>query len=275
MHTLALERCITGPIRTRNGGAIEQLTATDSIIQAISTHAMTSGAPIFDPVALAEAWKAALANEGQAGVDPVSEAVVAAMPQPTKDALNAYVLGTPPDASLVSAMAGVLAAQDREVMESAYPLALADLALGGSSGDVSLSRCTVLGRTAVHRLSASECIFDDIATVEDTQHGCVRFSAYADGSIVHAPYRSVMVPPRGPLFRSRRYGDPNYARLYRLADAAIINPQAGDSILGGAENESEMGAFKLENISLIKRGLALKYEEYAPLGLYPVWIDAD
>jgi len=36
-----------------------------------------------------------------------------------------------------------------------------------------------------------------------------------------------------------------------------------------------MGAFKSENVPLRKRGLAAKFEEYAPLGLYPVWIDAD
>ncbi|WP_068076546.1 hypothetical protein [Novosphingobium lentum] len=148
-------------------------------------------------------------------------------------------------------------------------------AIEGTSGEVSLARCTVLGPIAVHRLSATECIMDDVATVEDTQHGCVRFSAYADGSVLHAPYRSVRVPPHGPLFRSRRFGDPDYARLYRLADHAIIAPADGDSILGGAENESEMGAFKTENIPLRKRGLAAKYEEYAPLGIYPVWIDAD
>ena len=275
VQNLVLERCITGPIRTRNGGAVEQTTATDSIIQAIPTHTLTPTAPILDPAALAAAWKAALADAGKAGGDPVSQAVVAAMPQATKDALGAYVLGSVPDAALIADMTAVLAGQDRTVMESAFPLALADLALGGASGETALSRCTVLGPSAVHWLSASECILDDVAAVEDTQHGCVRFSAYARGSVLHAPYRSVTIPPKGPVFRSRSFGDPNYARLDRLADAAIIDPEAGDSILGGAQNESEMGAFKLENIALIKRGLALKYEEYAPLGVYPVWIDAD
>lgn len=148
-------------------------------------------------------------------------------------------------------------------------------AIEGTSGEVSLARCTVLGPIAVHRLSATECVLDEIATVEDTQHGCVRFSAYAQGSVLHAPYRSVKVPPHGPLFRSRRFGEPDYARLYRLADHAIIAPAEGDTILGGAQNESEMGAFKTENIPLRQRGLAAKYEEYAPLGIYPVWIDAD
>jgi hypothetical protein len=189
--TLTLERCITGPIRTRNGGAVEQLTATDSIIQAIPTGATD------------------------------------------------------------------------------------DTALETEFGTASLARATVLGRIAVHRLDASECILDDVAIAEDSQHGCVRFSAYAQGSALHAPYRSVVVPPRGPLFVSRRFGTPSYARLLRLADAAIVNPQTGDTILGGAQNGAEMGAFTGEAVTLKKRGLVIKFEEYAPLGIYPVWIDAE
>ncbi|MGA3398929.1 MAG: hypothetical protein ABSC95_06890 [Acetobacteraceae bacterium] len=189
--TLSLERCVTGPIRTRNAGAIEQLTATDSIIQAIPTPAG------------------------------------------------------------------------------------GDYALQTGIGTISLARCTVLGRAAVHRLEASECILDDVAIAEDTQHGCVRFTAYAQGSTLHAPYRSVVVPPAGPLFVSRRFGEAPYARLRRLADNAIIAPQTGDTILGGAQNGAEMGAFSGEGVTLKKRGLVIKFEEYAPLGVYPVWIDAD
>ncbi|HUN52652.1 MAG TPA: hypothetical protein VMU42_16115, partial [Candidatus Sulfotelmatobacter sp.] len=191
IETLTVERCITGPIRTRNGGAIEQLTASDSIIQGITTPAG------------------------------------------------------------------------------------GDYALQTTIGTISLARCTVLGRCAVHRLEASECVLDDAAIAEDTQHGCVRFTAYAQGSALHAPYRSVAVPAVGPVFVSRRFGEPGYARLRRLADAAIIDPQTGDTILGGAQNESEMGAFCGEQVSLKKRGLTIKFEEYAPLGIFPVWIDAD
>jgi hypothetical protein len=186
--TLTLTNCITGPIRTQNGGAIEQLTATDSIIQSI--------------------------NAG-------------------------------------------------------------DYALQNTTGGISLARCTILGPAAIHKLDASECIFDDVTIAEDSQHGCIRFCAIAAGSIVHAPYLSVSIPPAGPLFFSRRFGDPNYARLLRLADAAIINAQAGDTILGGARNGSEIGAFQSEGIALKRRGLVAKFEEFAPLGVFPVWIDAD
>ena len=190
--TLTLDHCITGPIRTQAPGAIEQLTATDSIIQAIPT--------------------------GGGGTD--------------------YALET-------------------------------------ELGDVSLARCTVLGPCAIHQMSASECILDDVAIAEDVQHGCVRFSAIAQGSALHAPYLCVSVSPHGPLFYTRRFGEPSYARLLRLADNAIIDPQTGDTILGGAQNGSEMGAFQSEGVALIRRGLVLKFEEYAPLGVFPVWIDAD
>ncbi len=190
--TLTLDHCIAGPIRTRNKGAIEQLTATDSIVQAIAT--------------------------GGTGTDYAFETEI---------------------------------------------------------GDISLARCTVLGPSAIQRLDASESILDDVTTAEDTQHGCVRFSAIAQGSAVHAPYRCVTVPPHGPIFVSRHFGAPNYARLLRLADNAIVDAQAGDTILGGAENGSEMGAYQSEGVTLLKRGLVLKFEEYAPLGVFPVWIDAD
>jgi hypothetical protein len=49
----------------------------------------------------------------------------------------------------------------------------------------------------------------------------------------------------------------------------------GGSILTGAQNGSEMGVYCLEGIPLKRRGLALKFEEYAPIGQLPVWIDAD
>jgi hypothetical protein len=189
---LVIANSITGPIVTQAGGAVEQLTATDSIVQAVNTGGKTT-----------------------------------------------------------------------------------DYALSTGLGSVSLARCTILGPSTVHRLNASECILDDVTIAADDQHGCVRFSAIATGSAVHAPYRCVQIIPRGAILRSRNFGNPNYTRLLRLADNAIINPQPGDTILGGAANGSEMGVWQGEGITLIKRGLVPKFEEYAPLGVFPVWIEAD
>jgi len=195
---LVLERCITGPIRERNGGAIEQMTATDSIIQAIPTK---SAQPI-------PAWPGG------------------------------------------------------------------DFALGFTAGTVSLSRCTVLGPSHTHRMQASECILNDVATVEDPQHGCVRFTAYATGSNLHQPYRCVRVAPAAALFETRKFGQPEYAKLRDNVDAQILAPKNG-TISEGAQNGSEMGVYCLEAVPLQRRGLALKYDEFLPIGQQPVWIDVN
>lgn len=145
-------------------------------------------------------------------------------------------------------------------------------ALNTSSGKVKLSRCTLLGSAKVHRLEASECIFDDIVEVENTQQGCVRFSAWATGSHLPHPYESVEIPPKYPLFNSHIYGYPAYAQLQAGVDAAILSGKEGATISAGAEDGSEMGAFAREKNPIKERSLRLKYEEYMPLGLIPVII---
>jgi len=272
---LILERCITGPIRTINGGAVQTLTATDSIIQSIPTHdvqGIQSGLPVFDPANLAAHLKSKS--------DPLSVQVDATLPAATATALDAYVYGQSPSAALLADITAVVAGLDRAKAEAAWPLALADLALGFSEGAVSLSRCTVLGPTATHRLAASECIFDSLALVEDPQHGCVRFSAFVTGSTLHAPYRCVTIPAAAAIFRSRLFGQPEYARLRDDADNAILSTTIVDAttpgtILQGAQNGAEMGAYGGEVIALKKRGLAIKFEEFMPISQSPVWIDVD
>jgi hypothetical protein len=191
---LSLDHCITGPIRTAEGGAIAALSATDSIVQCLPG----------DPAAAH--------------------------------------------------------------------------ALLATSGAATLTRTTVLGALQLHRLSASECILDEVATVDDPQDGCVRYCTLAAGHNLRAPYRCATVPPRGPIFRSRDFGDPDYARLRPDADQAI--PPGGTampppSVLGGAQNGAEPGAFAAEAQALTLAGLAQKFAEYAPIGLNPVWVSAD
>jgi hypothetical protein len=280
---LVLDRCITGPIRTRDGGAIEELTATDSVLQAIPTHTVVSGIPADPPVLLDPE---ALAASLKTGSNPLAISLVASSPALQAD-LAAYDLGSVPSAAFVADMAAAVATLKQVQAEAAWPLALADLALGFSEGTVSLSRCTVMGPIYTHRLQASECILDDVATVEDPQFGCVRFTAYATGSSLHQPYRSVQVTPRTALFETRAFGQPEYAKLRSDADSRIVTSAGGETsycmdggtdgqtILGGAQNGSEMGVYCLEGIALKRRGLALKFQEYAPLGQLPVWIDVD
>jgi hypothetical protein len=267
VRQLVIERSITGPLRTRNGGSVETLAASDSIIQAIPAHDIAAGGPVLDP--------AELLAQVKAGTDPLSVQIRNALASADFAALQSWTPGTAPPSGLEAAVQAALSGFDRAALEATYPLALADLALGFASGTVSLARCTVLGPCAVHRIEASECILHDIVAVEDPQHGCIRFTAYAQGSALHQPYRSVAIAPRGPVFVSRKFGQPEFAVPRRDADAAILAPGPGDSILGGAQDGSEMGAYALERKPLRRRGLAQKYEEFMPAGLVPVWIDAD
>jgi hypothetical protein len=157
--------------------------------------------------------------------------------------------------------------------DSIFQSILAEPALVLPNGVANLKRCTLLGRAAVHRIEATECVLDDIVETDDAQHGCIRFCAFAVGSILPRQYESVMIAPAAPLFTSRDFGNPGYCQLSPSADKMIVPGGRGSSILTGAENGSEIGAYARELYPIKVRSLLIKYNEYMPLGLVPVLID--
>jgi len=163
-----------------------------------------------------------------------------------------------------------LPALNRALIEESFPVALGVAALAVADATVQLTRVTVLGRTAAHRLSATDSIMAGFTAVDDTQDGWVRFSAYASGSAIPRQYQSAAIPPGAPVFTTEEYGQPGYAQLIETADAAITGGASGASISSGAENDSEMGAFCADLNPVKERGLLAKYAEYMPLGLTPV-----
>jgi hypothetical protein len=186
IDTLVVDRCIMGPIQAQGSGEVQQLSATDSIIQALGS----------------------------------------------------------------------------------------DKAIDLTAGLIRLSRCTLLGPALVHRLYASECILDNVVTVENVQDGCVRFSAWATGSVLPRQYESVEVPPEAPLFTSRKFGQPGYCQLQASVDNNIVSASPGATISSGAQDGSEMGAFAREKNPIKERSLLIKYQEFMPVGLTPVIIYA-
>lgn len=153
-----------------------------------------------------------------------------------------------------------------------------DLAFNLTDGQVQLSRCSVLGQANAHKLYASECILDDVFKVDDTQDGCVRFTAWSTGSVLPRQYESVQIAPGAPLFTSRNFGQPGYCQLLESVDNAIIRsipPVAGaaTSISAGAQDGSEMGAYARDKNPIKQRSLLIKYQEFMPLGLVPVVIN--
>jgi hypothetical protein len=302
---LVIDHCILGPVRTRYGGSVENLTISDSIIQGLpaTAGAAYNAADIFDPALLARGLLAA---------DPVAEALLSKMPAAVKPALQAYLAGSPPSpepdlppvvldglnalvsgpslyqalSSAVSlsaatlALAGQaavlgpaqLAGLNRALLDECFPVALGVAALAVADAMTQLTRVTVLGRVAAHRLQASDSILGDFTAVDDVQDGGVRYSAYASGSVLPRRYASAEIPPGAPIFTSASYGDPGYGQLLETADAAITGGADRASISSGAENSSEMGAFCADLNPLREQGLLAKYAEYMPLGLTPVII---
>jgi hypothetical protein len=129
------------------------------------------------------------------------------------------------------------------------------------TGAARLSRTTLIGPAAVHRIEASECVLAGLVAVDDTQHGCVRFSAWTAGSTLPRKYESVLVAADASLFASPAFGRPEYAQLL-----ATVGP----GLLEGGEDGGELGAFARERNAVKQRGLLIKYREYMPIGLEPV-----
>ena len=301
VEQLTVERCILGGIRARSGGEIESLLVEDSILQAIRTSdPTTTKPPLADP--------ARLFNRLREHPDPLSAYIHGNLPQsqadvdgfsgtapPSKAAQNrlaadlgALVGGgssiyTPARFALVElsdatqALAndsGLSPAElirlNRLLLEEAYPLELADRALALGDGAVDLERCTVLGGAYAHRLVASECILDDTCLVEDLQHGCVRFTAYASDSVLPRKYECATIAPHAPVFETRDFGQPSYCQLTSTADQAVLSGPG--SISAGGPTGSELGAFASELGPLRERSLRLKLDEFMPIGLSPVLV---
>ncbi|MDA9504179.1 hypothetical protein XI09_05255 [Bradyrhizobium sp. CCBAU 11386] len=308
--TILVDRSIMGPIRTRNGGLVERLNISNSIVQGIRSSGFGPIEPqeVKDPVRFERRLQIAL--------DPVSRLLQSYAPEivttlgggasppfaaspPSESALpqalgllDALTSGPPlwdaqafAHVPLSASTKGRLDKSDglgpapvlnRLLLEDAYPLELADAAIALADGEVRLSRCTILGRIVVHRIDASECILQQLAEVDDIQHGCVRFSAWADGSVLPRKYECVRIPQGAPLFTSTDFGQPGYAQLLPLADAQILPKATKDerqnTISAGAEDGSEMGAFARDKNPIKQRALLLKFLEYMPAGLSPVII---
>ncbi len=297
IRQLLIDHSIVGPVRTRYGGAVEALTISDSIVQAIPTTVgpQYSPADVYDPALLAASYKTtdplaqkllgALPTAAQIALDNyVSPAPV---PQAVVDGLNALVSGpslwdaagfaaVPLDPDLKGLVAQppsptVTPDVNRGLLDAAFPGALGPAAVAVSDAMVTLNRVTVLGRLAVHRLYASDSIITGFADVDDTQNGCVRFSAYVGGSRVPRQYESMTIGTHASLFTSTDYGDPGYAQLLEAVDQAVTGG-TGSSISAGSDGGSEMGAFCACLAPIKEQGLLTKYAEYMPLGLTPVVI---
>lgn len=154
--------------------------------------------------------------------------------------------------------------------ESAYAAPLADK----DGAPLEIDDSTVVGRVRTQTLEASNTIFFAAPNVpgaapvyaERLQEGCVRFSYVPPGSRV--PRRYHCQPEKGataaelarvrPVFKSLRYGSPVYCQL---------DARTAREIREGAEDDSEMGAFRHFYQPQREANLRARLDEYLRFGL--------
>jgi hypothetical protein len=146
-------------------------------------------------------------------------------------------------------------------------------AISVPAGRVTMRRVTVFGEVVVEWLDASETLITGFTNVTNTQGGCFRFSAVIERSDplnpasphsrVPHPYESYFVKDFSATFTSRVFGQPGFAQLAESAPG---------SLLRGAENGSEIGAFSGLLNPIKFDSLRAKIDEFAPFGLLPVYV---
>jgi hypothetical protein len=311
VRSFVVDRCLTGPIRTRAGGLVENLCVTNSVVQGLASEAPAQVTALRDADSLLTVLNEALPDPNDdtpdeltawlaAQLSPASAAVVTnhtphTVPDPSTlgplvadlqaivDGPLIYAPSPFADRPLTDSTAAAvlapptgpaLAVLNRRLLAEAFPSALADGALVLDGGVTCLSRVTLLGPAWVHRLECSESLLDDVVRVRDAQDGCVRFTAWSTDSALPRRYESVRIAPRSPVMLSRRYGEWGYAQLQDDADTAVLDANTGGppSLLTGSHDGLEVGAFCRDGAAIKDRSLLVKLREYQPIGLSPVLV---
>ena len=140
-----------------------------------------------------------------------------------------------------------------------------NLAINAEGTQANIAESTIIGKSRVASLAAVDCIFTGLLSVRQTQVGNARFCYLPSGS--KTPQSFECQPDAyleresdriHPAFNSLRYPDPAYAQL--SASCPI-------EISAGAEDGSEMGAFKSIHQPQRLANLNAVLEEYLPIEL--------
>jgi hypothetical protein len=136
-------------------------------------------------------------------------------------------------------------------------------AVTAAEAHAEIEACTLLGRTTVRSLAASNAILRGVVEVDRRQQGCVRFSFLPLESRAPRRYRCHPVDQAAarsvaPRFTSVRAADPGFGQLAADCPAEII---------GGADDEGEMGAFHFLQQHRRLANLASQLDHYLRFGL--------
>lgn len=133
---------------------------------------------------------------------------------------------------------------------------------GNPGGRITVESSTIVGRVRATSISASNSIMLGRVEVVRRQEGCLRFSYAPVDSLVPRRHRCQPSDDTAavdvPHFASLRFGAGHYGRL------AGSTPE---SIRRGAEDESEMGAFRWRHEPQRMADLLTRFDEYLRVGL--------
>lgn len=128
----------------------------------------------------------------------------------------------------------------------------------GLLGTLALERVTVLGEVEASLLTASHAILCGAARVTQPEESCIR---YCRAGAVTAAVPRYRTSDAFPVFVSTRLGDPGYLHLH---------PNTAPEIVGGSENNGEIGAFSGDDNTLRFLQAQSKLDEYVPAGIEAV-----
>jgi hypothetical protein len=130
-----------------------------------------------------------------------------------------------------------------------------------------IENSTVIGAVHAGTLFATNTIFDGPMYVTNRQQSCLRFSAvaaYRDmpgiaPSTLPRRFECMTFPNKLPpkTFRSKRFGDPDFAAVSHLADTAFLT---------GGEHRTEMGVGHERFWNQRRQDLALYVAKFLPVG---------
>jgi hypothetical protein len=211
-------------------------------------------------------------------LDAAGEPAMGAAPSLVVEAINAVV---EIESSIIGGVRAVVDARVQIANSIVDATGLRNLAYGAPTdagvefgASLHVEKSTIIGRVQADTLElASNCIFlaeppqvdepPPPVLVRRRQDGCVRFSYLPPESQTPRRYRCQPQTPADaarvrPVLTSARYGTPGYAQL------AIVTPT---EIRGGADDESEMGAFHDLYLPLREAHLRTRLDESIRFGL--------
>ncbi len=135
-------------------------------------------------------------------------------------------------------------------------------ALVARRSEVEIERSTIIKKVRVKSLWASESIFMDKVRAINPQQGCIRYCRVnPTGNRLPRLYKCTFAPV---TFCSDLPWQSSYLKLKRNCNEAVSH---------WAENGGEIGVYHQANYTLKQKNLAIKFDEYLPVGLQPVLID--